>query len=393
MLLQAGNAFWFSDQPGEAFRIYGVAAEISPGAAGPYLGLGNALRDLNRFEEADRAFRTCRSLSNHPLGATNHASLLLGLERYEEAFELAERRFDIPGYEAYRIPGPAGWPTGPGELLVWTEQGLGDILQYLRWIPLLHRRLSEREITLVLEVEASLERLVSQAFALLQPAVRVRAKATRVDPEEQSANLGLLSLPHRLGEAPWPPQPQSQAHYLRPAGWREREYWERPPRIGITWASGKKEGSAFQWREYHKRSLEPAHLKTLLAGLVELGCAVVPLQQGPDREWMNQCGVPLAGGVDPHGDFADTAEWIESTDLVISVDTSVAHLTGALGHPGWILLPWSADPRWLRDRTDTPWYPSLQLFRQPASGQWEPVIEAVLRAAGKRFATTPSSWS
>jgi tetratricopeptide (TPR) repeat protein len=412
LLLRAGNAFWFSDQPAESLKIYRKAAQILPEMAGPYLGLGNALRDLNRFEEADRAFRTCRSLSDHPLGATNHASLLLGLECYPEAFELAERRFDIPGYEGHRTPTPVGGPALPRALLlgdtleqrkasdpaapecvvVWTEQGLGDILQYLRWIPLLHQRLSPRGVALVLEVEASLERLVKHAFAQLNPALCVRSKGAVEDEGKQTANIGLLSLPHWLGGAPCPGQPHSKTEYLRPAGWRERPWLERPPRIGITWASGKKSSSAFQLREYRKRSLDQSSLDRLVRGLHDLGCEVLALQQGPDSERVENCNVPLAGRLDPQGDFADTAEWIHSTDLVISVDTSVAHLTGAVGHPGWILLPWSADPRWLRDRSDTPWYSSLRLFRQPGSGEWEPVIEAVLQAARKQFTPISTSW-
>jgi ADP-heptose:LPS heptosyltransferase len=81
-----------------------------------------------------------------------------------------------------------------------------------------------------------------------------------------------------------------------------------------------------------------------------------------------------------HADFAENAAWIRQLDLLISVDTASAHLAGALGHPCWLLLPYSADPRWLRDRSDSPWYPSLRLFRQPQTGQWEPVIEQVLSA-------------
>ncbi|MFM7676877.1 MAG: hypothetical protein ACKO5F_15145 [Synechococcus sp.] len=396
LALRAANAFCYGEQPAEALRLYRSVAMDTPQAAAPYLGMGNALRDLNRFEESDQAFRLCRRLQDTPQAASNHASLLLGLERYEDAFELSERRFEIAGYSEGRRSSAAG--PGPRETtLVWSEQGLGDTLQYLRWIPALHRELRSREGKLVVEVEAGLVRLVQHAFAQLVPVPTIRPLPSPLTPlPAETRGFGLLSLPRLLGGAPLPVGCSDRGDYLRPADAKPQDPWptERP-RIGLTWASGRKGDSPFQWREYRKRSLNQSQLQHLCEGLLRLGCGLVLVQQGPDRDLCDLPGTARITTIDPQGDFADTAEAILDTDLMISVDTSVAHLTGALGHEGWVLLPWSADPRWLRDRTDTPWYPSLRLFRQAQPGNWDGVVERVLEAVARRFqrpVLNPSDW-
>jgi ADP-heptose:LPS heptosyltransferase len=158
----------------------------------------------------------------------------------------------------------------------------------------------------------------------------------------------------------------------------------RPPRIGLTWASGRKLSDGFTRREYRKRSLAAAALVRLVEGLVALGCEPVLLQQGEDRQLAQPVGHLFGAAIDPTGDFLATARVLAGTDLLITVDTAMAHLAGAMGHPTWVLLPFSADPRWLRQRHDSPWYPSLRLFRQADDRDWRPVLEAVLRALEQR---------
>ncbi|QPN65816.1 hypothetical protein [Synechococcus sp. CBW1006] len=387
--IRAANAFWFSDQPHQALRLYQDAALAAPQQSGPYLGIANALRDLNRFEEADQAFQMCRSLSDSPQAACNHASLLLGLERYDESYRLAERRFEIDGYAHGRSSSP-GLPVHGEALHVWSEQGLGDTLQYLRWLPLLHQRISGRGIRLVLEVDAPLVTLVQRAFSGLDPEPDVVPLREPPGPLPRGATgLGLLSLPDRLGGAPQPEGLPDQGSYLRPSDWTQRSAWEGGVRIGITWASGRKGDSAFQWREYRKRSLDRASLELLTQGLLDLGCTLVLIQQGADRETLGPLADRFDDAIDPQGDFAHTAAVIQTTDLMLSVDTSVAHLSGALGHPTWVLLPWSADPRWLRRRSDSPWYPSLTLFRQGDPGLWSSVVDTVIQAVRQTFALKP----
>jgi hypothetical protein len=387
LILRAANALWLSDQPEEALVLYRRASLLLPSSPAPFMGLGNCLRDLNRFEAADRAFRVSRQLRDSPEVACNHASVLIGLEAYGEAYALAERRFELPSH----APGPEG---GVGAVVararrlhVRTEQGLGDGLQYLRWLPPLMEQAAARGQQVVLEVEPSLVALLQVGLAWLPQPPEVRA---RPEPDEDGAGdaagrnlVSLLSLPAALGGAPCPqpPGPDGRGTYLRgldPAA--SADGYGQPPRIGLTWASGRKLSDGFTRREYRKRSLPAAALVRLVEGLVALGCEPVLLQQGEDRQLAEPVGHLFGGAIDPMGDFLATARVLAGTDLVITVDTAMAHLAGAMGHPTWVLLPFSADPRWLRQRDDSPWYPSLRLFRQAEDRDWRPVVELVLQA-------------
>ena len=167
LVLRAANALWLSDQPEEALALYRRASLLLPESSGPLMGIGNSLRDLNRFEAADRAFRASRDLEDSAPVACNHASLLIGLEAYEEAFALAERRFELPG----AAPGPEGGAAAVVAsaplLRVRTEQGLGDGLQYLRWVVPLMEQAVARGQQVVLEVEPSLVALLRTGSGLV----------------------------------------------------------------------------------------------------------------------------------------------------------------------------------------------------------------------------------
>lgn len=386
LLLRAANALWLSDQPEEALELYRRASLLEPDSPAPFMGLGNSLRDLNRFEAADRAFRASRQRGDGPALACNHAALLIGLESYDEAYALAERRFELPGIG----PGPEGGVSavvaGAPVLHVRTEQGLGDGLQYLRWIPPLVEQAAARGQSVVLEVEPSLVTLLRRGLAWLPQPPEVCARpAPDVDGSEPAPTrdrVSLLSLPAALGGSPCPqpPGPDGRGTYLRglaPAA--PADGWGRPPRVGLTWASGRKLADGFTRREYRKRTLPVAALVRLVEGLVAQGWEPVLLQQGEDRSMADPVAHRFADAIAPDGDFLATAGVLASTDLLISVDTAMAHLAGAMGHPAWVLLPFSADPRWLRQRQDSPWYPSLRLFRQGEDRNWLPVVAAVLQ--------------
>ena len=160
--------------------------------------------------------------------------------------------------------------------------------------------------------------------------------------------------------------PYLQASVEAPA-WINRS--DHKPRVGLVWAGSKKN------RIDRKRSLTLDDFAALFA---VHGIAFYSLQQGPAAD---EAGSELFAGLLPStADFTETAAAIAHLDLIVSVDTSVAHLAGALGKPVWILLPHVADWRWLTDREDSPWYPSARLFRQPQPGAWKLVIDRVADA-------------
>jgi ADP-heptose:LPS heptosyltransferase len=145
---------------------------------------------------------------------------------------------------------------------------------------------------------------------------------------------------------------------------------------------------SFVRREYRRRSLPPAALVALLEGLEASGAELVCLQFGVDRERASAWGGTFCAALPDSISLAANARCIASLDLVITVDTATAHLVGAMARPGWVLLPWAADPRWLRDREDSPWYPTLTLFRQPAHGDWPGLVDRVL----ERFRDWRAAW-
>jgi hypothetical protein len=348
-----------------------------------YRGLGNVLTDLGDFEAADRAYLLSRRLEDSPITAWNHSQLLVGLERYEEAYALAERRWEMAEAEVWRNQRRAwrgesdGWQA---PLLVWSEQGLGDTLQHLRWLgPLLRRRGPEAP-PLQVAVEPCLVELLRGCLGHLPSPVQVRAKPPSGAPAPWDGfHVSLLSLPWLLGGAPVPDA----------AAWLQSPHWPVPgvtgagtaPRVGVVWAAGYKLTNRVTVREYRRRSLDPGALAQLLDGLRGRGWDVVLLQFGRDRDQAAAWRRDGMEALPADADFARTADRVAELDLVITVDTAMAHLVGAMRRPAWVLLPFSAAPRWLRHRSDSPWYPSLRLFRQPRSGDWRAVVDAVFKAA------------
>jgi len=279
ILANRARACWFADRPVIACKLYRAAQEIALQGEGPdpilLQGLGNALRDLNRFEEADRAYADCRELLSAPdIASWNHSQLLVGLERYEEAFNLSETRLQLEECTVYRDPVESYWDgvTKPEKLYVWTEQGFGDTLQYLRWIkPLINKQ------SVQLEVE---EPLLSLVKDFIEPCLEVSVKSKEAPPLPASCeHISLLSLPSRLGLAPLE---NASGPYLGIDGLPSRSPGP-VPRVGLVWSAGRSQNDPFTLREYKKRSLTTHVLAALLHGLHQQGAELVPLQVGPDH--------------------------------------------------------------------------------------------------------------
>jgi tetratricopeptide (TPR) repeat protein len=391
LLGNQGNDLWLADRPYEALLPYRQAVQLAPAEPVLYRGLGNVLTDLGDFEAADRAYLLSRSLEDSPVTAWNHSQLLVGLERYEQAYALAERRWDMAEAEAWRDQRRAwrgesdGWQS---PLLVWSEQGLGDTLQHLRWLGPLQLRRGAEAPPLQVEVEPCLVALLRRCLGHLPSPLQVRAKPSSGAPAPwDDFHVSLLSLPWLLGGAPVPDA----------AAWLQCSHWPEPaaagagtaPRVGVVWAAGYKLTNRVTVREYRRRSLDPEALALLLNGLLGLGWDVVLLQFGRDLDQAEPWRLEGMEALPADADFARTADWVAELDLVITVDTAMAHLVGAMRRPVWVLLPFSAAPRWLRHRSDSPWYPSLRLFRQPRSGDWRAVVDAVLCEAARHMGLHP----
>jgi tetratricopeptide (TPR) repeat protein len=252
-------------------------------------------------------------------------------------------------------------------ILLHAEQGLGDTLQFVRYVPLV----AARGAQVCLEVQPRLYRLLAQTPGAAQ-VIRRGEPLPEVDWQ-----CPLLSLPLALRtELHTIPTgvPYLHADPAQVAAWSER-LAKDSLRVGLVWAGSPLHPNE-RWRAL------PFELLTPLLGVP--GVRFYSLQMGAPAAVAKQAGSRLIDLQDAQTDFADTAAIVTSLDLVISVDTSVAHLAGALGRPVWVLLGKSPDWRWLLERTDSPWYPTARLFRQPTLGNWPDVmtrVEQELRAA------------
>ena len=396
-LAGAWNALDFSNLA-ELRRLAGIAGAeaaarravaLAPALPGAHLNGGNLAMQDGRVVAADRAFARAlaceplsrealynRAASRHELGDAsgaialcdrvlalapdffearwNRAMALLSSGRWREGWQAHECRRLHPGLKPrdFAVPHWTGEPIAGRRLLLAAEQGIGDTIQFLRYVP----EVAATGARIVLDLPASLRGL-AQAL----PVERLVASGDPVGDVELQAPL--MSLPLLLGrEAPQPAPPYLAADPERRAAWRRRLAGAGPLRIGVAWAGNP------QHRNDRRRSLPDSALARFAADLARLdGLSVVSLQK--DR-------AAPAGWIDMRPDLDDTAALIAELDLVIAVDTSIAHLAGALGRPLWLLLSPAAEWRWLHGQSRTPWYPSAELIWQPAgeAPDWTPTL-------------------
>ncbi len=285
-----------------------------------------------------------------------------GWSRWECRWETRNRRTPL---RPFTQPMWTGDPFRGRTLLLWAEQGLGDTLMLLRFLPEVRARGGK----VVLEVQRAL-------VPLVEANVEVDALVAAGQPLPAfDLHLPLMSLLRVLDVVPGPTLPPTP--YLRvPDQVPRRAALDQQlgalppgPRVGLVWA-----GSPNHQND-HLRSLPPERL----APLLELpGVTWVGLQAGV------ACPLPLSLDLGPQLEhFADTAHALMHVDLLLTVDTAMAHLAGALGRPVWLMVAFSPDWRWMFGRRDSPWYPSLRLFRQPFPGDWDTVIAHVRKELGR----------
>ena len=353
-------------QPDAALIVAETARKIAPQDASSHRGYGFALGNLNRLEEALVSYDHALTLQPDDREALwNRALVLLVLGRFEEGWLAYEyRNLRHKTLAARKYPKPLWWgkePLKDQRLYIYWEQGLGDTIQFARYALLA----AAAGAKVAFSVQGPLLRL----FKSFEPAVTVIGQNEA--PTEFDLHCPLMTLPlafgTRLETIPaWedgyltaPPDDVARWDQRLPAGRR---------RIGLVWSGS----------QMHANDANRSLALAKMAPLFQPGDVWVSLQKevrDADRTALEASDILDVST--ELGDFADTAALISSLDLVISVDTSVAHLAGALGKPTWVMVPFAPDFRWLLDREDTPWYPKMRLFRQSRAGDWDGVIARI----------------
>ncbi len=404
-----GNVLGDLKRPDEATASYRRALSAAPGFADAHYNLANLDRGVEAYAAACRRYRATLALAPEHFNARNNlAAALMAWGRVDDAIaaydaclaqmpgwpeaafnrgmafllkgEMArgldgyEQRWQVKSFAGVRrnLPQPVwdGTPFEGRRLLLHAEQGAGDTIQFARYVPLICERGGE----VLLDGPASLVRLLST----LEGGAKVIRPGELIPPFDLQLPLGsamrafgteLATIPAKI--------PYLSADPADQARWRER-LAGGGLKVGVTWQGNPDQGS-----EPH-RSIPLRLLRPALEGR---GCRFFALQKEFGREQMASLPPGLLHDVGPAlSDFAETAAAIAELDLVITTCTSIAHLAGALGKPTWVLLRSVPDWRWLLGRDDSPWYPSVRLFRQPSPGDWLSVVtsleEALRRVSG-----------
>ena len=380
----------------EAEVYYRQALQLKPDFAEAHNNLANALRALRRMEEAEQSYRSAIELDpDFSLAKLNYSLLQLMRGNLDQGFALFENRFEsgdpvtmgparaILG-ELKNRPRWLGQDLKSASLLVWTEQGLGDSLMMMRYLPRIKNRGAGR---LIVYCEPALVRIMQSLTGVDE----VYCGARPPPPEEYQFHCPTMSLPllfeTRLETIP------TDVPYVKVPGdvrqkWADKISGVERPRVGLVWAGGK------QARIDPIRSMS---LKSFLPVVAAARAAFISLQKGDEAKQVEAFDRHIFDWMDECRDFLDTAGLVEQLDLVISVDTSVAHLAGAMGKPVWLLSRFDGAWPWLLEREDSPWYPSMRIFRQSERASWDDVMQRVacaialeFRAADSTMAPVPS---
>jgi tetratricopeptide (TPR) repeat protein len=379
-----GNVLRELDRAEQALTDFDRAIALRPDIADYHCNRGACLDELSQFDDALQSYRASLALTpDHGDAHWNLATNRLRVGDFETGWAEAEWRWKAPSQRKdRRIWNRPLWlgsePIREKTLLLFNDQGFGDAIQFCRYIP----HLRERGATVILEIEGALKKPLSGVAGIAQCVVKGE---TLPDHDFQCP---LSSLPLAFGTTI--DTIPSHVPYIPIDGNARR--WEAflgsagRPKIGIVW-SGNPNHANDRNRSLPLKALRP---------LFETGAQFVSLQKNArdsDLVTLRE----LSGILDAAPEiesFADTATLIRQLDLVISVDTSVAHLAGALGKPVWILLPYVPDYRWLLGRDDSPWYPTARLYRQTATRDYAEVIDRMrsdlLRDIAMLVAPTPT---
>lgn len=371
-----GIALGALDRPTEALASYERAIALQPDYAEAFYNRGNALRELHRYREAVESYE--RALALKPDYAAAHWNLAdcrlmlgdfaRGWQEYEWRWKLQQRQHARRDFAQPLWVGAQ--PLDGRTILLHGEFGLGDTLQFCRYA----NEVAARGAKVVLEVQPPLLPLLADLEGVLQTVPRGAPLP------EFDFHCPLMSLPLAfktdLSNVPVK-IPYIRSNPSRVAAWQQTLPRKDKPRVGLVWS-----GSMSQRND--KRSMALEEMLPLVGEWAQWLSLQKEVRESERALLAARADLRHVG--DDLNDFADTAAVIELIDVLVTVDTSVAHVAGALGKPVWILLPFNPhDWRWMLDREDSIWYPSARLFRQPAAGDWESVIRRVNEELPRRF--------
>lgn len=365
-LSNLGGAYRALGRLNEAEVILQQALELNPEFAPAHYNLGLAWMDGQAPHQAIAAFDEALRLEPGKVEAVfDRATCILQTGDLLNGFAAYESRF---AYEP-RLVKPYKQPRWDGSalqgrtLLIYSEQGFGDTLQFCRFIPRIEKEAGDR---IILECPAVLKRLMEQV-PRIDEVVILGNPLPSFD-----THVSLLSLP-ALFRTTLETIPADFPYLKAPVSGIRLPKKSKHLKVGIVWASGHTDVGV------RNRKIS---LSAFLPLFEMPGIEFYSLQKGEAVQELETLGLNgLIENLAPliH-DFADTAQLIIELDLLITADTAVVHLAGALNKPVWVLLPYGSEWRWLLDRNDSPWYPSVRLFRQTIPGQWEPVMRQVTQA-------------
>jgi tetratricopeptide (TPR) repeat protein len=372
ILTDLGSALVLQGKADEGLSLLCKAVALAPHWPVAHVNLGIAFTRAHRFAEALDAFKSAQEADpNFVYARFCESNVHLMQGNYERGYAM---------YDAHRVVYPHryrerrwdGSPLNGRAILLYAQHGLGDTLQFVRYVS----RIAGMGGRVILQVQPNLVPLFSAETAAAS------VVALNEDPGPFDVQATLLEVPSILGdtiETIPATVPYLRADPTRVAHWRAYLNHDQAFKIGIAWHGNPNQKDGLI-RRCALRDMAPIWNLP--------GVTVYSLQVGAGREELSAGdGVPVIdfGDIDRDGAFMDTAAIMEALDLVITIDTSIAHLAGGLGRPVWMVVPYWADWRWMIDRPDSPWYPTMRIFRQSQPGEWQPVFAELANALYERL--------
>jgi tetratricopeptide (TPR) repeat protein len=366
-----GHIFDEQNQPEKALDCYQRAIALDPNSVDIYVNMGVVFEDQGQYEQAMACYtRALELCPDSALAHLNRALLLLRAGDFDHGFVEYEWRLQCPQQlEHYQSHNDLSKPVWDGShldgqtILIHSEQGLGDTIQFIRYASFV----AQRGGRVVVECQEPLVRAIATVAGITQLVVKGNTLP------EFDVHVPLMSLP-RIFKTTQENIPASVPYLKTPeSSIQLKASLETKLKVGFVWAANSQHPSS------RRRSCPLIHFVRLFN---TPSTTFYSLQKGPQVAELTQLSSKrlIQDLSNQLNDFADTAAVVEQLDLVITVDTSVAHLAGAMNKPVWVLLCYNSDWRWMLGREDSPWYPTMRLFRQQSPGDWVSLLKDVEKA-------------